>query len=185
MNPTNPHANLVRAAVKRLDDDLRAIRAAVKRLEASDTPAKRKNARKMARGAVGALESRLEREYPLLAKDGSAVRPTWISCPVCRVPIEGWNGMVRHLLTKHAVVRAGDRRGSGRLGRGGGPGRHTLVCPCGYTAFDAPISDARRLKAVSNMAAHLRAVSKGESKMLADHLTLHTIRDGPVAAGDF
>lgn len=174
MNPTNPHANLVRAAVKRLDDDLRAIRAAVKRLEASDTPAKRKNARKMARGAVGALESRLDREYPLLAKDGSAVRPTWISCPVCRVPIEGWNGMVRHLLTKHAVVRAGDRR-------------HTLVCPCGYTAFDAPISDARRLKAVSNMAAHLRAVSKGESKMLADHLTLHTIRDGnvPVAAGDF
>jgi len=184
MNPTNPHANLVRAAVKRLDDDLRAIRAAVKRLEASDTPAKRKNARKMARGAVGALESRLDREYPLLAKDGSAVRPTWISCPVCRVPIEGWNGMVRHLLTKHAVVRAGDQR-------------HTLVCPCGYTAFDAPIrgevldsvaSDARRLqKAVSNMAAHLRAVSKGESKMLADHLTLHTIRDGnvPVAAGDF
>lgn len=85
-------------------DQLTDLRTALRRLGASDTPVKRRNARKAFDQAMKALQKQVDAEYPKLRKDGSPItqrKPSGAFCPICRTPLHNNVSLVRHLFWKH------------------------------------------------------------------------------------
>lgn len=84
--------------------DLRPIKTAFKRLAASDTPLKRRNARLAFARALRDMERTAEADYPALRKDGSAIvrrKPRGARCPKCRAPMKSFAALAKHLNTAH------------------------------------------------------------------------------------
>lgn len=84
--------------------DLRTIRQALKRLAASDTPLKRKNARLALARAMRDLERAAEEQYPALRKDGTAIirrKARGTRCPLCKSPMKNFAALAKHLEKWH------------------------------------------------------------------------------------
>lgn len=82
--------------------NLTELKAAIRRLERSDTPRKRKSARQAVRSAAGTIIRDLETAYPNLRADGTpAPQSRGASCPCCKQPMRTWGQLVRHLVARH------------------------------------------------------------------------------------
>jgi len=77
----------------------RHLRRAFARLAASDTPIKRRNARKRVRGLLRRIERLMDREYPVLTKEGKArAIPKGPSpCPLCNRTFKSWLDFAAHM----------------------------------------------------------------------------------------
>ena len=81
-----------------------AVRDALKRLEASDTRQKRKNARKNLDRTLKALAEFVAETYPQIRKDGTEIMGRKVKgcrCPICNVPMKSFATLGRHLHSKH------------------------------------------------------------------------------------
>lgn len=89
------------------------IAQSLKRLAASDTPRKRRNALRHFRRVLREFEAAALAEYRPLRADGSVIEATrrkGARCPYCRVPFRSIGQLTVHLVTKHGL-RFADRHG--------------------------------------------------------------------------
>lgn len=85
----------------------------LKRLEASDTPRKRKTALLAFAHAVKALEAAVAQQYPKLRQDGTPIirrKVRGCRCPACKLPMQSFGRLARHMAgdCKAHQVSAGD-----------------------------------------------------------------------------
>ncbi len=132
-----------------MNRNLTALHLAVNRLEMSDTPLKRSNARKAFKRAIRDLQAAVAEEYPTLRKDGTAVSPKVFkgySCPYCRVPCRDIGWLVNHLVKNHNEKEQWHTGG------------HILPirCPCGQR-WSKETGLRRHLAAQKDLVVHLGA----------------------------
>lgn len=84
---------------------LKSLRHALNRLERSDTPLKRKNARLAFTRALRELERAVDGSYRPLRPDGAEVpkarKPRGRMCPYCKVPVRSVTALLVHFRGKH------------------------------------------------------------------------------------
>ena len=87
-----------------MNELLREVALALKRLTKSDTPVKRRNARTAYRKASRQLDREVDLTYRPMRDDGTEVAKTkvkGIACPYCKVPFQQTNQLYNHLQVKH------------------------------------------------------------------------------------
>lgn len=87
-----------------MHQQLKEIARCLKRLERSDTPRKRKTARRAFQQALRALEKEADAAYRPMRDDGSEVilvKRKGVACPYCKVPFRGLTPLLAHLRLKH------------------------------------------------------------------------------------
>lgn len=89
---------------RRSQDPLQDLKQALRRLDKSDTPVKRRNALKAFHAAVQAIEDDVSHRYPRLRRDGTVIQPrqpkgSW--CPVCRTPMKSMASLIVHVAKSH------------------------------------------------------------------------------------
>jgi hypothetical protein len=81
----------------------------LKRLERSDTPLTRKNARAELWKKLSEIRNDCSELYPLIGEDGEA-KPVPIPpppCPFCGIPTKSWDSFTRHVAIKHGGGKRG------------------------------------------------------------------------------
>lgn len=147
---------------------LTALKAAVRRLERSDTPRKRAGARRALEQAVRSLQRDVDAAYPKLRDDGTAIVPRKIrgcACPVCRLPQKSVAQLVGHLRAKHAgtITRNGSQETA--------PGvfEPKFRCVCGESFSDRGlISHLAKVNILHHFAAAALVRSAGAAVMYFD-----------------
>jgi hypothetical protein len=89
----------------------RPLQAALKRLAASDTPRKRKNALAAFAAAVKTIEANVKTAFPKLRADGTAIVPKktrGARCPLCNVPTKSFRMLIDHMHNKHLKFMPND-----------------------------------------------------------------------------
>jgi hypothetical protein len=87
-------------------DQFTEIKRALKRLEQSTTPLKRRNALRVFVGAIANLQEAVREAYPKLRRDGTAIMPKKSKgrrCPFCLVPMKSIHILRNHLVIKHNI----------------------------------------------------------------------------------
>jgi hypothetical protein len=115
---------------------------AIDRLEASDTPVKRKNALAAFRRAVNDLQAQVARQYPKLRSDGTAVvrrKARGARCPLCKVPVRSFTALVMHMHNSHTEHMPND-----------------WSCPCGkqFPGRNCRARLARHLAGIPDLRRH-------------------------------
>lgn len=88
---------------------MKSIDKAIARLERSTGRIARRNARKALKALLGDVWKKADIAYPPIRKDGTEiirVKKRGVCCPVCDVPLKGWNELAKHGVKKHGL-RAG------------------------------------------------------------------------------
>lgn len=133
-----------------------AVRAALRRLAASDTACKRLRARAAFRAAIKKWTADVQAQYPTLDAEGKPIlkkKPRGCVCPFCQSPMKSFYTLTRHLIAYH--------------------GKNHRHCVCG---FSIPFTEsipachrriARHLGAQPDLAAHfayagLKAAVQGD-----------------------
>lgn len=134
--------------VKHHHTNLCYIKQAMQRLKTSDTPLKRRNARKALLLVMQRTLREWENEYPLLREDGTEiVKPKKPCCPVCGSPMKSWAKLAEHLEQYHIWKR--DFADPIR--------NHVVKCPCGkeYGGSTRHAAMGRHLRAQKDIKAHI------------------------------
>lgn len=125
------------------ENALRQVKSALKRLAASDTPRKRKNARLAFRRALRGLGRAADESYRPLRGDGTVVeksRRRGYACPHCRQPQKSIADLIAHLRARHRFPT------------------YPVACPCGKQFGSTGASDyglRRHLAAQPDIGVHL------------------------------
>lgn len=85
-------------------DPLTPLRQAIRRLEKSDTPLTRRNARNAVRRELASIWKALDAEYRPLRDDGSVIKRTkrkGAYCYQCERPLTSTRALVEHLASAH------------------------------------------------------------------------------------
>ena len=128
--------------MNRGEHKLREVAAAVKRLRASDTPRKRRNALGAFATAVKELQASVAAAFPKLRADGTAIVKRKVKgarCPLCKLPMRSFTILVTHMHNSHTEYMPND-----------------WSCPCGkqFPGRNCRARLARHLAGVGDLRQH-------------------------------